>query len=199
MTIGGSWLQFGGYLDMWAHNHISELETFFTPWHTVLYSGFLAVTVVLLNAQIRGYAHGRLWYRALPAGYNLSLLGVVIFAVAAISDVFWHRLFGIEVGVEPLLSPTHLLLGLGASLIYTGPLRAPWRRPDTEKQLFLARMPMVLSLAFLLSSFSFWTPYAHPLSRPWAALGNHPSLGRFLVDAIDPELVFDRDGGLPAA
>ncbi len=45
-----SWLMGGLYLDGWAHNHVPELETFFTPWHAVLYSGFFAVAGFLAIA-----------------------------------------------------------------------------------------------------------------------------------------------------
>src|SRR5262245_28799356 len=34
-----AWLVAGAYLDAWAHTNRSNLETFFTPWHAVLYSG----------------------------------------------------------------------------------------------------------------------------------------------------------------
>ena len=32
-----AWLVGGAYLDNWAHAHIATLDTFFTPWHGVLY------------------------------------------------------------------------------------------------------------------------------------------------------------------
>jgi hypothetical protein len=35
------WFLGGLVLDGWAHNHIPELESFFTPWHAVFYSRFL--------------------------------------------------------------------------------------------------------------------------------------------------------------
>ncbi len=57
-------------------------------------------------------------------GYGLSLLGVSIFALGGVSDMIWHMLFGIEVNVDALLSPTHLLLAVGMALIVSGPLRA---------------------------------------------------------------------------
>ena len=37
------WLIGGLHLDGWAHNHHPEMESFFTPWHGVLYSGFFAL------------------------------------------------------------------------------------------------------------------------------------------------------------
>jgi len=33
-----TWLMAGAYLDAWAHRHLARLETFFTPWHAILYS-----------------------------------------------------------------------------------------------------------------------------------------------------------------
>src|SRR6266536_4204640 len=35
-----AWLIGGLFLDGWAHNTRPQLETFFTPWHAVFYSGF---------------------------------------------------------------------------------------------------------------------------------------------------------------
>src|SRR6266567_8991725 len=45
------WWMGGLFIDGWAHSNIPQLETFFTPWHAIFYSGFLAVTFTLL-AQI---------------------------------------------------------------------------------------------------------------------------------------------------
>lgn len=37
-----TWLIGGVFVDGWAHNNLAKLETFFTPWHALLYSGFAA-------------------------------------------------------------------------------------------------------------------------------------------------------------
>lgn len=38
-----AWLVSGLFIDGWVHFHlVSATETFFTPWHALLYSGFLA-------------------------------------------------------------------------------------------------------------------------------------------------------------
>jgi hypothetical protein len=80
------------------------------------------------------------------------------------------------------LSPSHLVLALGSTLMLTGPLRAAWRRPG-ERQ---ASWPAILSLTYLLSACSFWTQYAHHVGRPWAAAGNRPTAVVFPVVAPDP-------------
>ena len=42
-VVLGSWLTLGGFVDGYAHRNLDTPETFFTPWHAVLYSGYLAV------------------------------------------------------------------------------------------------------------------------------------------------------------
>src|SRR5207237_696664 len=59
--------QGGVYLDVWAHVHQPDLETFFTPWHAVLYSGFFAVAAATAAPLLRRRTPGIPWSRALPA------------------------------------------------------------------------------------------------------------------------------------
>src|SRR3546814_5696776 len=40
----GIWMVVGLFLDGWAHDN-NKPESFFTPWHGVLYSGFAAATL----------------------------------------------------------------------------------------------------------------------------------------------------------
>jgi hypothetical protein len=174
--------QAGAYLDLWAHVHRPELETFFTPWHAVLYSGFFAVAAATAAPLLLRRRPGTSWSRALPAGYDWSLIGILVFFLGGVLDMLWHTVFGVEADVEALLSPSHLVLALGSTLMLTGPLRAGWRRMSTPR----APWPAVLSLSYLLSSFTFWSQYAHQLGRPWAAAGNRPTSAIFPVVAPDP-------------
>jgi hypothetical protein len=176
MILLSAWFLGGVFLDGWAHNHIPELESFFTPWHAVLYSGYAAVAGFLIAALLRHRRQGFAWRQALPAGYELSLSGVVIFLVGGIGDMLWHELFGIEADVEALVSPTHLILAVGGSLMMGGPFFAAWRRPHTQTQTVGWRtdLPALLSLTFLLSVWTFMTQFAHPLVDPWAAIGFRP-------------------------
>src|SRR5947209_3479664 len=66
-----TWLVLGGYSDAWAHNHVPSLETFFTPWHGVLYAGLLVTIIFLAGAYIRNRKRGYSWNNALPPGYGL--------------------------------------------------------------------------------------------------------------------------------
>src|SRR5829696_493240 len=52
MAIVSCWFVGGLFLDAWAHIHLSNLETFFTPWHGVMYSGFLAVVTFITATMV---------------------------------------------------------------------------------------------------------------------------------------------------
>ncbi len=153
----------GLYLDGWAHAHGLVDKTFFTPWHAVLYSAYALNAVVLVATLLRNHARGYAWRRAMPAGYELSLLGVPLFALGGIGDMFWHILFGFEVGIEPLLSPTHLVLAMSGLFILSGPLRAALRRSSgASKPGWFKLLPMLLSLTAVWSALAFFSEYAHP-------------------------------------
>ncbi len=166
----------GVYLDGWAHQHIPTLETFFTPWHAALYGGFGLVAAALVLTAVRNWLRGYSLTHAMPIGYDLSLLGVIIFMLGGVGDLIWHTLFGIEANVEALLSPTHLILVTGMILIVTGPLRAAWHRAGGEKN-WKTLLPVLLSLTYTLSMFAFFTQYAHPFGQTYAAVNHEPFNG----------------------
>jgi hypothetical protein len=159
-TALGAWFVGGLYLDGWAHNHGMVDDSFFTPWHAVFYSGFAAVALLVVAALVRGLLRGRPWTAALPHGYEPALLGVPLFALGGVGDMAWHTRFGIEDGVEALVSPTHLALATAMALIVIGPLRASWRRPAASG--WLANGPALLALAFFVALLGFMTQFAHP-------------------------------------
>jgi hypothetical protein len=175
MILLSAWFLGGVFLDGWAHNHLASLESFFTPWHAVLYSGFFAVAALIGFTQYRSVSRGYQWTRALPRGYGLSLVGVVVFFAGGVGDMLWHTLFGIEQNVEALFSPTHLLLGTGAALFLSGPLRAAWSRPNLRGWRDL--WPAVVSLLMLLALFTFFTQYADLIDNPGLMVGFRPSGG----------------------
>lgn len=160
LFVGGAWL------DAWAHDNVpATLETFFTPWHAILYAGLLTAAATLFWAAIRNHRRGVSWREALPDGYGLSALGVAAFAAGGVGDMLWHIFFGIEVGLEALLSPTHLLLAAGAALVASGPLRAAWLRPGGRSG--AVPLPALLSLGLTVSVLVFFTAYANPFGIPW--------------------------------
>ena len=165
----------GLYLDGWAHGHGLVDKTFFTPWHAVLYSGYLLNAAVLVGVLYLNHKRGLSWLRAMPKGYELSLVGVPLFAVGGVGDAIWHTLFGFEIGTSQVLSPTHLLLAFSGILIMTGPLRAAMRRSDMKEARGWAKLlPMLLSLIALLLMATFFTEYANPFVRTWVVTTPFP-------------------------
>ena len=165
----------GLFLDGWAHTHGRVDDTFFTPWHAALYSGYLALALLLAGRAAWGVAReGVPWRQALPAGYGLSLAGVAFWLVGGPFDAVWHELFGFEANVEALMSPAHAILAMGFGLMASGPLRAGLYRAP---QRWWRELPMILSLTFVVSNLTFFTQIAHPISNLWGARGGPPGHG----------------------
>lgn len=152
------WISSGFFLDAWAHGHV-PIESFFTPYHGVFYSGMVAVLVVLAAYALAQRARGYGWPDAFPLPYRLAILGIPIFATAGVGDMLWHRLLGVEEGVDALLSPTHQALGLGIFFLASGPIRSVVADVRSSKSLAL-QLPLVLGLATWLILVHFGTAYA---------------------------------------
>lgn len=165
-----TWLMIGLFLDGYAHtNIIEELESFFTPWHAVFYSGFLATAGWIGWTAYRRMAPGGTLRDAVPPGYGLSVVGVVLFGVGGVGDGIWHTLFGIETGIDALLSPTHLLLFLGAFLMLTTPIRtARLRSPGLELAVG-DRAVVIMSLTLTSALVGFIFVYLWASGQPWIA------------------------------
>ncbi|RMG81943.1 MAG: hypothetical protein D6712_15450 [Chloroflexi bacterium] len=155
----------GIYLDGWAHNHGVVDDSFFTPYHGVMYSAYLIVFALLVFTLWRNISRGYSWAKALPRGYQLALAGAVLFGVAGFGDMLWHETFGIEEDMEALLSPTHLALGVGAFLIATAPLRAFWH--SREKATLRNMLPALIGLTAGLSMVTFFTMYISWATFPY--------------------------------
>jgi len=147
----------GVFLDAWAH--ISRLpDSFWTPWHGVLYSGLTSCGVFLVAAR---------WARRddrpiLAPGYDLSLVGFGIGALGGVADAIWHTVFGVEFDVEAAVSPSHLMIAAGILLVVTGPMRAAWDRRSFG-------IPAALSIVYGLSIVTVIVDYANPFARVFGA------------------------------
>ena len=98
-----TWFLVGTWIDASAHSYLNvDLESFFTPWHAVLYSGyaFSVLSQAYVKTSIKDYS------------IDVGILGAVIFGIGGGLDLLWHTFLGIEQGVEPLVSPSHLMLFL---------------------------------------------------------------------------------------
>jgi hypothetical protein len=144
------WVSCGFFLDAWAHGHV-PVETFFTPYHGLFYSGMLALIVVLVVFGVR--------HRGFPKSYRYPMLGIPIFIAAGIGDLIWHHFLGVEEGVDALLSPTHQGLGLGIFFISAAPIMSALRR-RTALRTLLDQLPLIFALATWLELLHFGTAYA---------------------------------------
>lgn len=164
MTVGVT-------LDFRAHRRGLSFaeEGFLTPSHVLFYAAFLAIAVTIVAATLLNRRQGAGWPEAIPLGYQLGLVGVIVFMLAGPMDFLWHSTFGFEQGTEALTSPTHLLLALGAVLFFSSPLRAAWYR-STQRTL-RGQVPMLVSAGLVMNTVAFFTLYGNPLDRPMAAPG----------------------------
>ncbi len=159
--LGGIWVVTGLFVDGYAHVNIIDAETedFFTPWHAFLYSGFVVTAAWIGFVAYRRRQPGSIkqWF---PPGYLAAAVGVLVFTIGGVADMIWHTIFGIELDIDALLSPSHIVLMIGFLLILTTPMRA------TE----LAGGPAWLaavSLTATLAVPTFFTPYANGLDNGW--------------------------------
>ncbi|MFB4286172.1 hypothetical protein ACBI99_00935 [Nonomuraea sp. ATR24] len=157
----GVWFGVGLMIDAWAHTQLSaELETFFTPWHAVFYSGFAAVSAWLIWQVLRNTRTGRQGVAAVPMGYLAGLVAVPAFAAFGFADMMWHTVLGIETSLDILFSPSHLGLIVTMLLIITTPLRSAWKAPDVGDRPSLGRLlPALIGLAFATTLVSLFLSY----------------------------------------
>jgi hypothetical protein len=160
----GLWFGVGLMIDAWAHTNLTELETFFTPWHAAFYSGFAAVSGWIIWQVWRNVRTGRQGLAAVPMGYLAGLVAVPAFAAFGVADMLWHTLLGIETTIDILFSPSHLGLIVTMLLIITTPLRSAWNAPDVGARPRLGRLlPALIGFAFATTLVSLFLSYGDAL------------------------------------
>ena len=186
VSLASLWFVAGLLIDGWAHTNLDALgrEGFFTPYHAIFYSGFVAVAIIVLAATYRGRNAGRPRRSAVPAGYDMTLVGLGVFALGGVLDMLWHLAFGIERDVAALFSPTHLVLGCGIALILTGPIRSTLGRAPARS--LAAQWPALVSLglfATLVMFFVLWvfSTFVSARSDPHVTF---PQLGGASLDEV---------------
>ncbi|RSN05911.1 hypothetical protein DMB42_27245 [Nonomuraea sp. WAC 01424] len=167
----GVWFGIGLMIDAWAHSNLTELETFFTPWHAAFYSGFAAVSGWIIWQVYRNVRLGRQGLAAVPQGYLAGLVSIPAFAVCGLADMTWHTVLGIETSIDILFSPSHLGLIVTMLLIITTPLRSAWSAPDVGVRPSLGRLfPALAGLAFAATLVSLFLSYGDALQYGSAAI-----------------------------
>ena len=152
-----TWVTIGLFVDGWAHN-TDRPETFFSPWHALMYSGFAAgmatLGVVGVRDRLRGIA---------APDDPLATAGIALFAFGFVADMVWHTVFGIEVDVEALVSPSHLVLMAAGLLLVTAPIRSALAHPGWERT-WRTWLPAAVGLTLVTAVASFFGQFASALS-----------------------------------
>lgn len=201
-----SWLMVAGVAaDFRAHvqTDISFAEEgFLTLEHAFFYSMFLLIAAVLGAAAYQRRRRGSDWIDAVPAGYGWAAVGVAMFGLAGVGDFLWHRAFGFEESTQALVSPSHLLLGIGAVLFLAGPFRAALYR--TERPGGLDALPALVSGSLALTIVVLLGGYANPLLSAsaypiWGQVrsGQLAALVAFSALLVGAALIVDREFDVP--
>jgi hypothetical protein len=108
-TAGGILQISGASWDITSHI-LREPETFFTPSHTMLYTGaglttLAAIISIFTSLKIKEEIRTRSFYTA----FKLLIIGAAIQLISGPGDFMWHSVFG----VDGLMSPPHLALATG--------------------------------------------------------------------------------------
>lgn len=162
-ALFGLWMVIGLFLDGWAHDN-QKPESFFTPWHGVLYSGFSGAAILAVHRAVRDRVPGLQLRLTMPQGHGLTLAALGVFALAAGGDLTWHEVLGIEVGLEALLSPTHLLLMVSGLVALSAPVRAAWTEPE-EAPPMRTFLPVALATTLLTALVAFFLSFFSPFSN----------------------------------
>lgn len=159
----GMWVVLGLVAGGNTHVNTPQRETFFTPSHAVLYSGYLSAAGWMGWQVLQQRRRGHQGLAAVPVGYGLGLVGAVLFGLGGLADLAWHALFGIETDIDALLSPSHLVLFVGAALILTTPWRAAASAAE-EAPGFRAFLPVLVSATATVMFVAFFALYLSPFT-----------------------------------
>lgn len=152
VTVGASW-------DI-SNHLLNKPETFFSPPHSLLYSG---VAVALIGTAVLFFSWRRLdgmIKKDFVGPVRMNVIGIMILVGAGPFDFAWHASFGLD----GLLSPSHLTLAFGMILCSVGALLTFVRCQDKKLSsgsydvshflIAVGMLPTLISFAGLFYSFS---------------------------------------------
>ncbi len=184
------WLIGGTFTDAWAHNNIPRLETFWTPWHAILYSGLLflissVMIVLLINRQRCGS-----WLGAIPQGYRIAYFAFPIMILDGLADMTWHLLFGVEQNLDALFSPTHLTGLVCIGLFAAAPLYSMYVRRVTLSSFsdyFLLATAFLLPYMLIVNTTQPFSVFAEvwPVTTPITfSTGQLAGIASMVIQAV---------------
>ena len=163
ISIGVSLQISGSNWDIVWHG-VGNVETFFTPPHSVIYSGVvLAIGSVIGGAiqaafRIRQQKHDATWFvlllvpSSLPLSLKIAAIGCILRLTAGPFDFLWHSLFGFD----GLLSPPHSVLAVGMLTTALGALIGIYGHYSNQS----SKINNISSLSSLFSKLSLIVGFA---------------------------------------
>ncbi|MGD1838563.1 MAG: hypothetical protein ACPKPY_10970 [Nitrososphaeraceae archaeon] len=124
LSVIGSLLQIsGGSWDVTSHL-LNEPESFFTPSHTLLYSGIGLMSLsAMIGFVLSIYKKQEIKSKSFLMAFKLLIFGSILSVSAGPLDFLWHDIFGFD----GLLSPTHIILVTGMLVNAIGSLIGIYR------------------------------------------------------------------------
>jgi|GEM_PF-626981 len=155
LLVLGLWCMTGLLIDVWAHTNGEVDDSFFTKWHAVWYSGATAYSGFILFALWRladtppKLTPSGIWNFStnVPKGHGAAVAGIAIFTISGFADMVWHTLFGIEGGLDILLSPSHLGLLIGLILTVMAPVFSGWQDPKSGTNGLSSQLVLIFGFA----------------------------------------------------
>ena len=176
LVASSLWLVIGLQLDAYAHTTTPDLETFWTPWHAVLYSGIAAcgfALLWLLRSRLPKVITYRSLLRETPTALRLPVVGMAMLLIGGGIDTLWHNLFGIEKGLEIFTSPSHYLIIGGMVLVAVGPALMLADSPVRRLAACDAALVTVSALLAVLP-LHIYSRHASVLGEPRLGTGDDP-------------------------
>lgn len=147
---------FAVFWDGWLHNNSTELDSFFSSAHIMMYAGLTAlggwIGFVFVKRQPRGKLN--ISMEAVPYGYGLALVALPLAALGGPGDFIWHAIYGFENQIDAPFSPTHQMLFLAGGLLGGIGLASTWHRAGRRVP-FKVLWPAIVSATSVLAMVSF--------------------------------------------
>jgi hypothetical protein len=167
ISIGVSLQISGSNWDIVWHG-IGNVETFFTPPHSVIYSGVaLAIGSVIggiIQAafKIQQQKKNIMWFVLLPSSLPLSLklaaIGCILQLTAGPFDFLWHTQFGFD----GLLSPPHSVIGIYSQCIN----HSSRKINNTSSSSLFSKLSLIVGFAvFLMVGVGIILMFTLPFSK----------------------------------
>jgi hypothetical protein len=170
-TVATTSIVTGVVWDISWHRTIGR-DTFFTPAHLAIYLGAIvaglsgAFQILAASARAGRACPGvRIWGMRGPLGAWVAVWGAAAMLTSAPFDDWWHNAYGLDVEI---LSPPHVVLGLGMTAIQLGSLLlilAYQNRDDGGAGPALAVAFVYAAGAMLFMKSAFLTEWMMPNSQ----------------------------------